>query len=36
MMLTGEIEVLGEKSVTVPLFPLQISHEIAHNRSRDS
>jgi len=29
MLLTGEIEVLGEKPVSVPFFPLQISYEIA-------
>ena len=32
----GKTELLGEKPFPVPLFPLQISPEIAHNGTRDS
>jgi hypothetical protein len=36
MILTGEIEVLREKPVTVPLCPPQISHGLSWVRTRTS
>jgi hypothetical protein len=36
MTLTGKTEVLGEKRVTVPLGPSQISHELTWDRTRTS
>jgi hypothetical protein len=35
-MMTGETEVLGEKTVTLPLFSTQISHEMGWIRARAS
>jgi hypothetical protein len=33
MILTGETEVLGEKTVAVPLCPSQISHGLVWDRT---
>ena len=36
MILTGETEVLGDKPVTVPICPPEISHGLAWVRTRVS
>jgi hypothetical protein len=36
MILIGETEILGEKLVTVPLCPPQMSHGLAWDRTRAS
>jgi hypothetical protein len=36
MILTGETEVVGEKSASLPLSPRQIPHELPYDEARAS